>query len=183
MPSSFACVRISGLAPPSVAASIPLRSSRRVNDVLKSDNRSRETVGDDLQAFSASFPGEQFDETKLTDELCGLFEYRGAQNLSRTTRTAVEEAAHDAVACYEDAFQQRHSDCQHLSCCAVRAAKGVPIVLNGYGPDESLGGFPGSHCSMAAADALRRVASGPVLSESSRAWSNSTATVGKGQRR
>ncbi len=126
-----------------------------VNEVLQSDNRSRETVGDDLQAFSASFPGEQFDETKLTDELCGFLNIVG-HKIYPNDADNVAEAAHDAVHAMEMPF---NSGIPIVNTLLLRRARGegVPIVLNGYGPDESLGGFPGSHCSMAAADALRRL--------------------------
>ena len=120
----------------------------------QTDDRAK-TVGDKLQAFTASFPGETFDEAQKTDELCNYLNIVGHKVFPKELDD-VEQAACDAVYAMEMPF---NSGIPIVSSLVLRRARaeGALVVLNGHGPDEMLAGYPSLQCPIAAADSLRRL--------------------------
>jgi asparagine synthase (glutamine-hydrolysing) len=120
-----------------------------VNDLLlTTHDKTRQVIGDSLQAFNASFPGHAIDESDRVDELCQRLNLT-VHKVFPMEQECVEKLFQDVVYNMEAPFI---SSVQIVHTLLMRRARsaGVTVVLNGQGSDEMLGGYPEAYCRLAA---------------------------------
>ena len=110
-----------------------------VVSVLASQSDESRSIGDVLQAFTASFPGTETDETDKVEELCQMIEI-AAHKVFPIEQDALVERLGEVSTALEAPFWSPAIVTHDMLMKRIRNTD-VDVVLDGLGSDEMLGGY------------------------------------------
>ena len=110
-----------------------------IENVLKSRHQEGRAIGNTLQAFTASFPGLEIDETNRVEELCQLIDI-SVSKVFPAAQDDVEERLNKVAWNLESPFWSP-AVVVHDALMNLVRSHDIKVVLDGHGSDEILGGY------------------------------------------